>query len=109
MNGICTDAYWVLGTVIIVANEGSTIDIPNGSILENVVVQGSLRFVQPGAYLRISDCLQVTRALVAFPYLGLYGGIFGFLSLASKKENDRYTLWAGARSRGVIGTAERWV
>ncbi|RPB16534.1 UTP--glucose-1-phosphate uridylyltransferase [Morchella conica CCBAS932] len=31
------------GTVIIVANEGSTIDIPNGSILENVVVQGSLR------------------------------------------------------------------
>lgn len=47
MNGICTDAYWVLGTVIIVANEGSTIDIPNGSILENVVVQGSLRFVQP--------------------------------------------------------------
>ncbi|PUU74793.1 UTP--glucose-1-phosphate uridylyltransferase-domain-containing protein [Tuber borchii] len=33
------------GTVIIVANEGSTIDIPPGSVLENVVVQGSLRSV----------------------------------------------------------------
>ncbi|KAI9890382.1 MAG: UTP-glucose-1-phosphate uridylyltransferase [Vezdaea aestivalis] len=30
------------GTVIIVATEGSTIDVPPGSILENVVVQGSL-------------------------------------------------------------------
>lgn len=29
------------------ANEGSTIDIPNGSILENVVVQGSLRLDSP--------------------------------------------------------------
>ena len=35
----------VIGTVIIVANEGSTIDIPPGSVLENVVVQGSLRLV----------------------------------------------------------------
>jgi UTP--glucose-1-phosphate uridylyltransferase len=34
------------GTVIIVANEGSTIDIPPGSILENVVVQGSLRLLE---------------------------------------------------------------
>ncbi|KAL7273846.1 UTP-glucose-1-phosphate uridylyltransferase [Rhizina undulata] len=34
------------GTVIIVANEGSTIDIPNGSVLENVVVQGSLRLLE---------------------------------------------------------------
>jgi len=34
------------GTVIIVASEGDTIDIPNGSILENVVVQGSLRLLE---------------------------------------------------------------
>jgi len=34
------------GTVIIVANEGSTIEIPPGSILENVVVQGSLRLLE---------------------------------------------------------------
>ncbi|KAL7913122.1 UTP-glucose-1-phosphate uridylyltransferase [Trichoderma velutinum] len=34
------------GTVIIVATEGSTIDIPPGSILENVVVQGSLRLLE---------------------------------------------------------------
>lgn len=34
------------GTVIIVANEGSTIDIPPGSVLENVVVQGSLRLLE---------------------------------------------------------------
>jgi UTP--glucose-1-phosphate uridylyltransferase len=34
------------GTVIIVASEGSTIDIPPGSILENVVVQGSLRLLE---------------------------------------------------------------
>ncbi|CAF9913056.1 MAG: UTP-glucose-1-phosphate uridylyltransferase [Heterodermia speciosa] len=34
------------GTVIIVANEGSTIDVPPGSILENVVVQGSLRLLE---------------------------------------------------------------
>ena len=29
------------GTVIIVATEGQTIDIPQGSVLENVVVTGS--------------------------------------------------------------------
>merc|ERR1712093_959131 len=34
------------GTVIIVATENSTIDIPPGSILENVVVQGSLRLLE---------------------------------------------------------------
>ncbi|EEH36399.2 UTP-glucose-1-phosphate uridylyltransferase [Paracoccidioides lutzii Pb01] len=34
------------GTVIIVATEGSTIDIPPGSVLENVVVQGSLRILE---------------------------------------------------------------
>lgn len=34
------------GTVIIVANESSTIDIPPGSVLENVVVQGSLRLLE---------------------------------------------------------------
>ena len=34
------------GTVIIVASEGSTIDIPPGSELENVVVQGSLRLLE---------------------------------------------------------------
>lgn len=34
------------GTVIIVATEGQTIDIPSGSILENVVVQGSLRLLE---------------------------------------------------------------
>jgi len=34
------------GTVIIVANEGQTIDIPPGSILENVVVQGCLRLLE---------------------------------------------------------------
>ncbi|KAK5990680.1 UTP--glucose-1-phosphate uridylyltransferase [Cladobotryum mycophilum] len=34
------------GTVIIVATEGQTIDIPPGSILENVVVQGSLRLLE---------------------------------------------------------------
>src|ERR1700753_892924 len=34
------------GTVIIVATEGSTIDIPPGSILENVVVQSSLRLLE---------------------------------------------------------------
>jgi UTP--glucose-1-phosphate uridylyltransferase len=34
------------GTVIVVATEGSTIDIPPGSILENVVVQGSLRLLE---------------------------------------------------------------
>jgi UTP--glucose-1-phosphate uridylyltransferase len=34
------------GTVIIVASEGSTIDVPPGSILENCVVQGSLRILE---------------------------------------------------------------
>ncbi|KAF4312720.1 UTP-glucose-1-phosphate uridylyltransferase [Botryosphaeria dothidea] len=34
------------GTVIIVATEGQTIDVPPGSILENVVVQGSLRLLE---------------------------------------------------------------
>ncbi|KAI4145206.1 MAG: hypothetical protein L6R39_003903 [Caloplaca ligustica] len=34
------------GTVIIVATEGSTIDVPPGSILENMVVQGSLRLLE---------------------------------------------------------------
>jgi UTP--glucose-1-phosphate uridylyltransferase len=34
------------GTVIIVANEGGSIDIPPGSVLENVVVQGSLRLLE---------------------------------------------------------------
>jgi len=34
------------GTVIIVATEGQTIDIPPGSILENVVVTGSLRLLE---------------------------------------------------------------
>ncbi|KAI9808898.1 MAG: UTP-glucose-1-phosphate uridylyltransferase [Phylliscum demangeonii] len=34
------------GTVIIVATEGSTIDVPPGSVLENVVMQGSLRLLE---------------------------------------------------------------
>ncbi|KAL1977492.1 hypothetical protein VTN31DRAFT_351 [Thermomyces dupontii] len=34
------------GTVIIVASEGQTIDIPPGSVLENCVVQGSLRILE---------------------------------------------------------------
>src|ERR1700761_1794776 len=34
------------GTVIIVANEGGSIDVPTGSVLENVVVQGSLRLLE---------------------------------------------------------------
>jgi len=39
-------AYVVLkGTVIIVANHGSRIDIPEGSILENKVVSGNLRIL----------------------------------------------------------------
>lgn len=36
------------------ANEGSTIDIPNGSILENVVVQGSLRLDSPLRHLIVN-------------------------------------------------------
>ena len=34
------------GTVIIVANNGGTMDIPDGSVLENVVVTGSLNILQ---------------------------------------------------------------
>ena len=34
------------GTVIIVVNEGESIDIPNGAILENVVVTGNLRILE---------------------------------------------------------------
>jgi UTP--glucose-1-phosphate uridylyltransferase len=34
------------GTVIIVANEGSRVDIPPGSVLNNVVVSGSLKIVE---------------------------------------------------------------
>ncbi len=33
------------GTVVIAATEGSRIDIPAGSVLENVVVTGSLRIL----------------------------------------------------------------
>ncbi len=46
----CSSSHLTLitipGTVIIVATENSTIDIPPGSILENVVVQGSLRLLE---------------------------------------------------------------
>lgn len=34
------------GTVIIVANEGSRIDLPPGSVLENKVVTGHLRILE---------------------------------------------------------------
>ena len=34
------------GTVIIVVNENESIDIPNGSVLENVVVTGNLRILE---------------------------------------------------------------
>lgn len=34
------------GTVIIVVNDGELIDIPNGSILENVVVTGNMRILE---------------------------------------------------------------
>lgn len=34
------------GTVIIVVNEGESIDIPNGAVLENVVVTGNLRILE---------------------------------------------------------------
>jgi len=33
------------GTVIIVANHGSRIDIPSGSVLENKVISGNLRIL----------------------------------------------------------------
>jgi len=33
------------GTVIIVADEGARIDIPNGTVLEDALVIGSLRIV----------------------------------------------------------------
>ena len=58
----------IIGTVIIVANEGSTIDIPPGSILENVVVQGSLRYVRiapvasDSMLILISDFLSIKFA-----------------------------------------------
>jgi len=34
------------GTVIIIANHGERIDIPNGSILENKIVSGNLRILE---------------------------------------------------------------
>lgn len=34
------------GTVIIVVNEGESIDIPNGSVLENVVITGNMRILE---------------------------------------------------------------
>ena len=34
------------GTVIIVASDGSRIDIPPGAVLNNVVVTGSLKIVE---------------------------------------------------------------
>ena len=34
------------GTVIVVASEGSRIDVPRGSILENAVVTGNLRILE---------------------------------------------------------------
>ena len=34
------------GTVIIVAAEGERIDIPDGAVLENKVLSGSLRIVE---------------------------------------------------------------
>ena len=34
------------GTVVIVANDGSRIDIPDGSVLDNCVVSGNLRIVE---------------------------------------------------------------
>ncbi len=34
------------GSVIIVANTGSRIDIPDGTVLENKVVSGNLRIVE---------------------------------------------------------------
>jgi UTP--glucose-1-phosphate uridylyltransferase len=36
----------IRGTVIIVATEGSRIDIPSGSVLENNVVTGNLRILE---------------------------------------------------------------
>ena len=34
------------GTVIIVCSEGQRIDIPNGSVLENVVITGNLQILE---------------------------------------------------------------
>ncbi|GMG30039.1 unnamed protein product [[Candida] boidinii] len=34
------------GTVIVVCNDGDRIDIPNGSVLENVVVTGNLTILE---------------------------------------------------------------
>lgn len=47
---VCGDVYFgagvtLAGTVIIVANEGERIDIPDGCVLENKVVSGNLRIL----------------------------------------------------------------
>ena len=34
------------GTVIVIANEGDQIDIPDGSVLENKIVSGNLRLLE---------------------------------------------------------------
>lgn len=34
------------GTVIIVCSDGQKIDIPNGSVLENVVITGNLQILE---------------------------------------------------------------
>lgn len=34
------------GTVIIVANEGSKIDVPDGSVFENKIITGNLRILE---------------------------------------------------------------
>ena len=34
------------GTVIIIANHGEQIDIPDGSVLENKIVSGNLRILE---------------------------------------------------------------
>ena len=41
--GVCCAAQ---GTVIIVASEGSRIDIPDGSVLEDKVITGNLRILE---------------------------------------------------------------
>ena len=46
MNWICLFVMLLQGTVIIVANEGARIDIPDGSILEDKVVTGHLRILE---------------------------------------------------------------
>ena len=42
---LCTSLIVLQGTVIIVANHGSRIDIPDGAVLENKVVSGNLRIL----------------------------------------------------------------